>query len=103
MRVGVPSSGIAGQTPAAGFLKHGCETMVGTREPAKPAEWRSAHPDAQADSFSETAAFGEAVVPAVKGAGPVEALRAREPLCMLWCIPGFLRNEWGHAFRLPRN
>jgi 8-hydroxy-5-deazaflavin:NADPH oxidoreductase len=23
-----------------------------------------------------------------------------EPLCMLWCIPGFLRNEWGHAFKL---
>ena len=21
-------------------------------------------------------------------------------LCMLWCIPGFLRNEWTHAFKL---
>lgn len=34
--------------------------------------------------------------------GQVEAARAIEPLCMLWCIPGFLRNEWGHAFRLLR-
>lgn len=32
--------------------------------------------------------------------GGVEAARAIEPLCMLWCIPGFLRNQWGHAFKL---
>ncbi len=32
--------------------------------------------------------------------GGAEAARAIEPLCMLWCIPGFLRNEWGHAFKL---
>jgi len=35
--------------------------------------------------------------------GMVESARAIEPLCMLWCIPGFLRNEWsGHAFKLLR-
>lgn len=32
--------------------------------------------------------------------GGVEAARAIEPLCMLWCIPGFLHNEWNHAFKL---
>jgi predicted dinucleotide-binding enzyme len=32
--------------------------------------------------------------------GGIVAARALEPLCMLWCIPGFLRNEWGHAFKL---
>ena len=32
--------------------------------------------------------------------GAVEGARAIEPLCMLWCIPGFLRNSWTHAFRL---
>jgi predicted dinucleotide-binding enzyme len=32
--------------------------------------------------------------------GKVEGARAIEPLCMLWCIPGFLRNEWTHAFAL---
>ena len=31
--------------------------------------------------------------------GKVEAARAIEPLCMLWCIPGFLHNRWNHAFR----
>ena len=32
--------------------------------------------------------------------GAVEAARAIEPLCMLWCIPGFLHNEWTHAFKV---
>ena len=32
--------------------------------------------------------------------GAAEAARAIEPLCILWCIPGFLRNEWTHAFKV---
>jgi predicted dinucleotide-binding enzyme len=32
--------------------------------------------------------------------GAAVAARAIEPLCMLWCIPGILRNDWSHAFRL---
>ena len=32
--------------------------------------------------------------------GKVEAARVIEPLCILWCIPGFIRNEWTHAFKL---
>jgi len=32
--------------------------------------------------------------------GKAEAARAIEPLCMLWCIPGFLRNDWNHAFKM---
>ena len=33
--------------------------------------------------------------------GSMEAARAIEPLCMLWCIPGLLRNDWGNrAFKL---
>jgi len=32
--------------------------------------------------------------------GKVEAARAIEPLSILWCIPGFLRNQWSHAFKL---
>ncbi len=34
--------------------------------------------------------------------GDAEAARAIEPLSILWCIPGFLRNEWSHAFKLLR-
>lgn len=32
--------------------------------------------------------------------GKAEAARAIEPLCMLWCIPGILHNQWTHAFKL---
>jgi 8-hydroxy-5-deazaflavin:NADPH oxidoreductase len=32
--------------------------------------------------------------------GKAESARAIEPLCMLWCIPGFLYNKWTHAFKL---
>jgi len=34
--------------------------------------------------------------------GKVEAARAIEPLCILWCIPGLLQNRWSHAFKLLR-
>jgi len=36
----------------------------------------------------------------VEDMGGAEAARAIEPLCILWCIPGFLRNQWSHAFKL---
>jgi 8-hydroxy-5-deazaflavin:NADPH oxidoreductase len=32
--------------------------------------------------------------------GQVESARAIEPLCILWCIPGFQKNQWTHAFKL---
>jgi predicted dinucleotide-binding enzyme len=34
--------------------------------------------------------------------GNIEAARAIEPLSMLWCILGFTKNEWTHAFKLLR-
>jgi predicted dinucleotide-binding enzyme len=34
--------------------------------------------------------------------GGAVAARAIEPLCMLWCIPGFARNDWAHAFKMLR-
>ncbi len=32
--------------------------------------------------------------------GSIISSRALEPLCMLWCIPGLLRNLWTHAFKV---
>ena len=34
--------------------------------------------------------------------GSAKAARAIEPLCILWCIPGFLQNDWRHAFAMVR-
>ena len=32
--------------------------------------------------------------------GKATAARAIEPLCILWCIPGLLANNWTNAFKL---
>jgi len=41
MKIGILGSGVVGQTLANGFLKYGDEVMVGTRSPAKLAEWKA--------------------------------------------------------------
>jgi len=34
--------------------------------------------------------------------GGAAAARAIEPLCILWCIPGFLRGDWMRAYKVLR-
>ena len=212
MKVGVLGSGDVAKTLASGFLRHGHDVMMGTREPAKLKEWAGKNPKGKVGSFADAAKTGELVVLAVKGTASAEALRAAgasnlsgktvvdvtnpiadapptngvlklftsldeslmerlqgefagaklvkafnsvgsacmvnpefkggpptmficgndtgakktvtgileqfgwetadmgkaeaaraiEPLCILWCVPGLLRNDWTHAFKLPR-
>ena len=210
-KIGVIGSGTVGQTLATGFLKHGFEVMVGSRDLTKLADWKSgAGEGGSIGSFAEAAQFGDVIVLSTKGTaalkaleladnanfsdktiidttnpiadmppvngvltfftalndslmermqgaypkahfvkafnsiggglminpdfgpekptmficgndqkakeevaeicqlfgfepedmGSAEAARAIEPLCMLWCIPGFRENKWNHAFRL---
>jgi 8-hydroxy-5-deazaflavin:NADPH oxidoreductase len=210
MKVGVLGSGDVAKVLAAGFNKHGHQVKIGSRTPAKLADWVAQNAGVESGTFADAAKFGELVVLAVKGAvaaealelagadnlsgktvidacnpiadappekgvlrfftdineslmeklqrqfkdahfvkaynsvgsvlminpelkggpptmficgndepakkqvaqinqqfgwdtadmGGVEAARAIEPLCILWCIPGFARNEWMHAFKL---
>ena len=210
-KIGILGSGVVAQVLGSGFLKHGYDVMMGTRDISKLSEWKKTG-DGLIGSFSEAAAYGDILVLAVKGTtaasalalagsgnlagkvvidttnpiadlppvngvlqyfsrldasqmeqlqaafpearfvkafnsvgnafminpdfggikpsmficgndeaakkqvgtildqfgwetedmGAVEAARAIEPLCMLWCIPGFVRNEWMHAFKLLR-
>lgn len=210
MKVGVLGSGDVAKVLAGGFIRHGHQVKLGTRSPAKLAEWASGNRSVALGTFAEAAQFGEVIVLAVKGTaasdalelagrsnvagktvidatnpiadappvsgvlkfftnldeslmerlqkafpdahlvkafssvgnacmvnpqfqggkptmficgnnesakavvrgvldqfgwetadmGKAEAARAIEPLCMLWCIPGFLRNDWVHAFKL---
>ena len=210
-KIGILGSGVVGQALASGFVKHGYEVMIGTRDQNKLREWKAKLGNkVSIGSFEETSKFGQLIVLAVKGTvakevlemviienlegktiidatnpiadvppengvlkffttldkslmeelqfrfpeanfvkafnsigsafmvnpnfnggkptmficgnnneakkevskildlfsfevedmGGVEAARAIEPLCMLWCIPGFLRDEWSHAFKL---
>jgi len=208
-RVGMLGSGQVAQVLAGGFKKHGFDVKIGSREPAKLAEFAKGA-GVGTGTFAEVAAHGEIVVVAVKGGaslsalqqagaanlegkividatnpiadeppqngvvrfftgpndsllerlqaafpkarlvkafnsvgsafmvnptfpggpptmficgndaaakaevstilqqfgwgaedmGMVESARAIEPLCQLWCVPGMLRNQWTHAFKL---
>jgi predicted dinucleotide-binding enzyme len=75
MKVGIIGSGVVGQTLAAGFLKHGHQVAVGTREPAKLRDWAAKNKGAAVKSFADAAAFGDLVVLAVAGSAAVEAVK----------------------------
>ena len=72
MKVGIIGSGVVAQTLGAGFLKHGHEVALGTRDPAKLKDWAAKNKGAAVKSMSEAAAFGEVVV---AGQAALEALK----------------------------
>src|SRR6185369_11722636 len=60
---------------AGGFLKHGHAVTIGTRTPAKLADWAKANPQGQVSDFAGAAKAGDILVLAVKGSAAAEALR----------------------------
>jgi predicted dinucleotide-binding enzyme len=76
MKIGIIGSGLVATTLGSGFLKHGHEVALGTRDAAKLADWAKENPQGRVFSFSDTAKFAEVVVLAVKGTVAAEALRA---------------------------
>src|SRR4051812_45089510 len=72
-RIGVLGSGEVGKALAAGFKKHGYEVRIGSRTPAKLADFAE-QSGIQAGSFGEVAGWGEALVLAVLGTGAHDAL-----------------------------
>ncbi len=92
------------QAPAARFVKAfscvGNAMMVDPQLPGGPPTMFICGNDAGAKTEASAilAQFGWEV----SDLGAVEAARAIEPLCMLWCIPGFLNNSWTHAYKVLR-
>jgi predicted dinucleotide-binding enzyme len=88
--------------PQANFVKAfscvGNGFMVNPKFPGgKPTMFICGNNDAAKSSVSEVLTqFGWET----EDMGKVEAARAIEPLCMLWCIPGISKNQWSHAFKL---
>lgn len=78
MKIGILGSGDVAKTLAAGFLKHGHDVMVGTREPAKLADWAATQAAVRIGSFADTAAFGDIALLAVKGGAAEAALKAAD-------------------------
>ncbi len=76
VKVGLLGSGDVAKTLASGFLKHGHEVMLGTRDASKLADWTAKNPKGRVGSFADAAKFGALVVLAVKGGVAAEALRS---------------------------
>jgi hypothetical protein len=76
MNVGILGSGDVAKALAAGFLGRGDAVMLGTRDPAKLADWLTANPRARAGSLKEAAEFGELAVIATLGTAAVAAVEA---------------------------
>ncbi len=74
MRVGILGSGEVARTLGAGFLAHGHEVTLGTRDRAKLDDWAAAHPSGAVGSFADAAAFGDVLVLAVKGGVAADVL-----------------------------
>ncbi len=74
-KIGILGSGVVAQTLGTGFVKHGYNVMMGTRDPSKLSEWNSTSgKGAGIGSFNEAAVFGELLVLAVAGRHTKNAL-----------------------------
>ena len=82
MKVGIIGSGVVGQTLAAGFVKHGHQVEIGTRDPAKLKDWSAKNLGATVKSFAEAASFGDVVVLAVGGEVAQQALTLIGPTAL---------------------
>src|SRR4051812_22562839 len=70
---GVLGSGEVGQTLAKGLTSHGYQARIGSRTPAKLADY-SKQTGIQAGTFADVARWGEAIVLSVAGGGAEQAL-----------------------------
>lgn len=83
-KIGVIGSGIVAKTLGNGFLKHGYEVMLSSRDEAKLDEWKEkGGKHAHVGSFEDAAKFGSIVVLAVKGDKAAEAIEAAGPQNLL--------------------
>ncbi|MBK8846439.1 MAG: NAD(P)-binding domain-containing protein [Bacteroidetes bacterium] len=89
-------------TPEANFVK--CFNSVGSAFMVNP-DFGGTKPSMficgnNENAKSEVKSILDAFGWETEDMGAAEAARAIEPLCMLWCIPGFINNKWTHAFKL---
>ncbi|HKJ68867.1 MAG TPA: NAD(P)-binding domain-containing protein [bacterium] len=76
MNIGILGSGVVGKALATGFLQQGYDVMVGSRNPKNLEDWKvEIGPELHTGDFSETAAFGEVIVLAVKGTAAQDVLQ----------------------------
>jgi predicted dinucleotide-binding enzyme len=84
-KIGIIGSGAVAQVLGNGFLKHGCQVMLSSREVSKLADWKEkggAH--ASVGNFEDAAKFGDIVVLAVKGRAAAQAVEEAGPQNLQW-------------------
>jgi hypothetical protein len=59
MKIGILGSGDVAKALGGGFVQHGHDVTLGTRTPAKLADWAKQHPQAHIGSFADAARFAE--------------------------------------------
>jgi predicted dinucleotide-binding enzyme len=83
-KIGILGSGVVAQALGNGFLKHGHEVMLSSRDTGKLDEWKNRSGEkARTGSFEEAATFGDIVVLAVKGLAAVTVIENAGPQNML--------------------
>ncbi len=83
-KIGILGSGQVAQTLGHGFLKHGYEVMLSSRNLTKLNGWKESECEkALVGSFKEAAEFGDVVVLAVKGSVAAEAIEEAGPQYMM--------------------
>jgi predicted dinucleotide-binding enzyme len=91
--------------PAAHFVKAfssvGNKVMVNPKFPGGPPTMFICGNDAGAKA--EVKVILDQFGWEIEDLGAAEAARAIEPICILWCIPGFLTNRWTHAYKVLRS
>lgn len=79
-KIGILGSGVVAQALGNGFLKHGYEVMLSSRNQAKLVEWKTNGGEhAHTGSFYEAGQFGDIVVLALKGSIAVDAVEDAGP------------------------
>ena len=73
-KIGIIGSGAVAKVLGSGFIKHGYEVMIGSREAAKIDEWKTKEPKGKTGSMEDAAAFGDILVLTVKGSGAENAI-----------------------------
>jgi len=75
MKIGIIGSGIVAQTLGSGFLKHGYNVILGTRNPDKLKDWKTNFgKNLEIGSFEEASTKGEIIVLAVQGKNAISAV-----------------------------
>ena len=99
-KVGILGSAVVGQTLAQGFKQHGYEARIGSRSPAKLAEF-TASSGIPAGTFEAVAGWGELLVLAVHGTAATTVAKTRRRFFICYLLNTRTLKESGAEPRAP--